>query len=186
MKAISHGVLIVNADAQLLLCHATGSPYWDIPKGGGTRTETGRQTAVRETFEECGLRLAPDDLLPLGCFAYRPGKDLQLYAVLTSGLDAQACTCNSQFVDRFGRQRPEMDAYRWTGFDEIASWCAKSLVAVLTRGLSLKAVLGQLRTLERRHRDIDPAQDPQGAIGQESKARTAPRAADSFSLGDVR
>lgn len=104
MKSISHGVLIFNGDAQLLLCHATGSPYWDIPKGGGTLTETGRQTAVRETFEECGLRLAPEDLLPLGCFAYRAGKDLQLYAVLSGNFDAHACTCASQFVDRRGRR----------------------------------------------------------------------------------
>jgi 8-oxo-dGTP pyrophosphatase MutT (NUDIX family) len=167
MKSISHGVLIFNGDAQLLLCHATGSPYWDIPKGGGTLTETGRQTAVRETFEECGLRLAPEDLLPLGCFAYRAGKDLQLYAVLTGNFDAHACTCASQFVDRRGRPWPEMDAYRWAGFDELPQWCAKSLVAVLTRALSLRAILAQLQALKQRHTDVDPAQGHQDFIAQE-------------------
>lgn len=167
MKSISHGVLIFNADAQLLLCHASDSPYWDIPKGGGKLTETGRQTAVRETFEECGVRLAPEDLLPLGCFAYRPGKDLQLYAVLMARFDTHGCTCSSQFVDRHGRLRPEMDAYRWADFDEVPQWCAKNLTLLLTRTLSLKAILGQLRTLEQRRAEIDPAQGAKGAIGQE-------------------
>lgn len=157
MRSISHGVLVFNVASELLLCHASGSPWWDIPKGGGTLAETGRQTAVRETFEECGLRLVPEDLLALGCFTYRPGKDLQLYAVLTERFDTRACVCSSRFIDRHGRSRPEMDGFRWAAFDEVPKYCARSLTLVLTRSLSLPAVLGQLRALKKASK-VDLAQ----------------------------
>lgn len=151
MKSISHGVLIVNANEELLLCHASGSPHWDIPKGGGKLTETGRQTVVRETFEACGLQLAPRDLLPLGCFAHRPGRDLQLHAVLLARFDTRDCVCRSQFADGRGQWRPAMDGYRWTAFDEVPPWCAKGLAMLLTRTLSLSTILRQLQALERPH-----------------------------------
>ncbi|AGU52996.1 putative hydrolase, NUDIX family [Variovorax paradoxus B4] len=154
MKSISHGVLIVNANEELLLCHASGSPHWDIPKGGGKLTETGRQTVVRETFEECGLQLAPEDLLPLGCFASRPGKDLQLHAVLMARFDTHACVCRSQFADGHGQLRPEMDGYRWAAFDEVSQWCAKGLATLLTRTLSLPTILRQLQALKRQPSNV--------------------------------
>jgi ADP-ribose pyrophosphatase YjhB (NUDIX family) len=137
-------VLVFNANAELLLCHASGSPWWDIPKGGGRRAESGRQAAVRETFEECGLRLAPDTLLPLGSFAYRRGKDLQLYATMTERFDPQSCVCTSRFTDRHGVLRPEMDNYRWAAFGEVPQWCGKSLAQLLLRTLSLERTLAQL------------------------------------------
>ena len=148
MKAVSYGVLVLNANAELLLCHASASPWWDIPKGGGRREETGRQAAVRETFEECGLRLAPDALLPLGGFTYRPGKDLQLYAALTERFYPQRCVCTSRFTDRRGALRPEMDNYRWAPFDEVPRWCGKNLTQVLVRALSLERILAQLLALK--------------------------------------
>src|SRR5207245_5292990 len=76
----SCGVLLLNPQRELLLCHATGSAYWDIPKGLGEPGEAPRDTAVRETFEETCLRVEPERLLELGRFAYRPAKDLHLFA----------------------------------------------------------------------------------------------------------
>ena len=144
MKKTSCGILALNSAGEVLLGHATGSRYWDIPKGGSAGGESGPQTAAREMFEECGLQLNPGDLHELGRFSYRPGKDLLLYAVLLERLDTRLFSCSSQYRDQQGRMRPEMDAFRWTPFAEVPTRCAKSLSTVLTQSLSLPVLLAQL------------------------------------------
>jgi putative (di)nucleoside polyphosphate hydrolase len=144
VKTTTHGLLVMNAAAELLLCHATGTRHWDIPKGIAEAGESNIDAAVREAREECGLEVDRNALLPLGTFAYRPDKDLALHALLVDRIDPAGCRCSSTFVDRFGRERPEMDAFRWTPFDEVASHCAKNMARVLTTDLSLAAVLERL------------------------------------------
>lgn len=46
--------------------HTPGIPwpgYLDLPGGGRDGAETPQQTTLRETYEEIGLRLSPDDLI---------------------------------------------------------------------------------------------------------------------------
>ena len=136
----SCGVLLLNPERELLLCHATGAAHWDIPKGLGEPGEAPRDTAVREAFEETGLRLQPDRLLDLGHMAYRPGKDLHLFAAWSERLDLGGCHCSSQFTDRRGRWVPEVDAFEWTPFERISQRCAKNMAKVLTDKLSLEEV----------------------------------------------
>lgn len=143
-KTISCGVLVFDKAGQLLLCHASGSRYWDIPKGVAEGQEQGAQTAAREAAEECGLRLSPEQLRELGFFPYRKGKDLRLFAVLVRHFEAKSCVCSSFYTDRHGRRRPETDAFRWVDLEQIPLLCAPSLVAVLTQALSLAGIHGQL------------------------------------------
>ena len=142
---VSCGVLVMNADSQLLMGHATGAAHWDIPKGVAEPGEQALEAAVRELEEESGLIIAPERLHPVGRLAYRPGKELQLFAVLADGLDPGACTCRSCFTDRRGRSRPELDRFAWVPFDEVQRRAAASMAAVLTRRLSLPAILDGLR-----------------------------------------
>jgi 8-oxo-dGTP pyrophosphatase MutT (NUDIX family) len=144
VKTVSHGILILNPAAELLLCHATGGSYWDIPKGGAAPGESSVEAALRETREECGLSLEADALVDLGRFAYRPNKDLALHAVLSARVDTSLCRCTSFFQDRWGRMRPEMDGFEWTAFAAVGERCAKSMAAVLTRALSLEELLARL------------------------------------------
>ena len=141
MKTTSHGVLVVDAESELLLCHATGARHWDIPKGMAEPDEGSAAAAAREAREECGLVLDPAALCELGRFEYRPDKDLVLHAVLLDRIDTSQCVCTSVFRDRWGRLRPEMDDFRWTPFDQVPDRCAKNMALVLTRRLSLPAVL---------------------------------------------
>ena len=145
MKTTTHGVLIVARSAELLLCHATGTRHWDIPKGLADAGESSAAAARREALEECGLALDLGALQPLGHFRYRPDKDISLHAVLIDRVDAARCVCTSTFVDRFGRVRPEMDAFRWTPFDEVGTLCAKNMALLLTARLALPAVLERLQ-----------------------------------------
>jgi len=153
MKTTSCGILICTAQAELLLCHATGGRHWDIPKGAGEAGESPLATARRETAEECGLLFAPADLLELGHFAYRPAKDLHLYAALTERLDTRRCHCSTGFRDRFGRELPEMDAFAWVPFGEVPTRCAKSMAALLGGPLALAGVLQRLQA---EHRIVEP------------------------------
>src|SRR5690349_5120743 len=110
-KLVSCGVLLLDQAQRLLLAHATGQRHWDIPKGGPDPGEDHRDAAVRETFEETGVVIAPEALRDLGIFPYRPAKDLHLFVVRLGddAPDVKACGCTSFFTDRFGRERPEAD-----------------------------------------------------------------------------
>ena len=83
MKTLSCGILVLNPQSELLLCHVTGAWHWDIPKGSAEPGEAPLAAALRETREECGIDFAGRALTDLGRMAYRPRKDLHLYAVLT-------------------------------------------------------------------------------------------------------
>ncbi|MCU0921761.1 MAG: NUDIX hydrolase [Burkholderiaceae bacterium] len=145
MKSLSSGILVLNPHGELLLCHATGTYVWDIPKGGADPGESTLATAIRETAEETGLRFAPEELLDLGHFGYRPSKDLHLYAALRERFDPRQCHCSSHFTDLWGRRRPEMDAYEWIAFERVPRRCARRMAEVLTQRLSLPKLLQQLQ-----------------------------------------
>ena len=145
MKTLSCGILVLNAQQELLLCHVTGAWHWDIPKGGIEPHEPPRVAALRETREESGLDFSDRPLLDLGRMAYRPRKDLHLFAVLTERFDAGACHCDSHYTDTWGRDRPEMDGFEWTRFDRVHRRCARHMAEVLTQRLSLPALLLQLQ-----------------------------------------
>jgi len=149
VKTTTHGILLLAESAELLLCHSTGNRFWDIPKGVADEGESSVVAALREAREECGIAIAPAALRPLGRFAYRPEKDLELHAALIERIDPAACACSSTFVDRFGRTRPEMDDFRWTPFSAVGESCAKSMALVLTTRVSLPSLLAQLLAARR-------------------------------------
>ena len=148
-RNLSCAVLLLNERAQLLLCHVTGRRWWDVPKGLQEPGETPRQTALRELAEETGLVLTAHELLDLGRIAYRPDKDLQLFAACraSDALDLSRCRCSSHFEDpRTGRPFPEVDAFAWVPFADIPARCAKTMGRVLTETVDLAQVLRRLRS----------------------------------------
>ena len=145
MKTLSCGILVLAASHEILLCHVTDAWHWDIPKGQAEAGETPLASALRETREECGLDLADRAFLDLGRMAYRPRKDLHLFAMLSDRFDAGHCHCDSRYVDHWGRDRPEMDGFEWTAFDRVQRRCARHMAEVLGDHLSLPALLGHLQ-----------------------------------------
>tara|TARA_Y100000296_G_C4985030_1_gene162579 strand:- start:46 stop:465 length:420 start_codon:yes stop_codon:yes gene_type:complete len=61
---IGANIILVDNGKILLLLRAGGwkTGSWGPPGGGSDKGETPKQTAVRETFEESGLRTKPEDL----------------------------------------------------------------------------------------------------------------------------
>jgi 8-oxo-dGTP pyrophosphatase MutT (NUDIX family) len=147
-RPLSCAVLLLDEPGQLLLCHVTGTRWWDVPKGLQDPGETPCQTAVRELAEETGVVLAPERLLDLGRIDYRPGKDLHLFAArrASGDVDLARCRCSSHFPDpRTGRLRPEVDAYAWVPFAEVAARCARTLGKLLSETVSLADILRRLQ-----------------------------------------
>ncbi len=140
-KQISCGVLIVNERGELLLAHATGQKFWDLPKGVADAGEAPADAAVRECLEETGVALAPSQLKDLGVFKYLPAKNLHLFLARVSSqeVDPAACRCTTFFTDRFGRERPEVDGFRWAGLEEVGALCTARMGGVLLGARSLWA-----------------------------------------------
>ena len=141
---LSCGVLLFNEHDQLLLAHATGNRHWDVPKGLADPGEEPLAAALRETQEETGLVLDRSGWLDLGRHAYRPGKDLHLFArrVSTTEVVVADCVCTSMFVHaRSGRSLPEADSFGWFDLEQLAERCARSMSELLvTRGLAAVAL----------------------------------------------
>jgi 8-oxo-dGTP pyrophosphatase MutT (NUDIX family) len=144
-RRLSCGILVLNGQRELLLCHVTGQDHWDLPKGGLHDGESPLQAALRETREETGLQLEAASLLELGRFDYRPKKDLHLFATLMPRFDLSTLRCDSHFAQLgTGRRLPEMDGYGWFGFERVGERCTGKMTAVLRGLIDLSQVLRRL------------------------------------------
>ncbi len=142
LKRLSCGVLVLNAQNELLLCHVTGQNHWDLPKGGIEIGENPLQAAVRETREETGLRLEAEALLELGQFRYTSKKNLHLFATCMPRFELRLLRCESHYVDRYsGRPMPEMDGFGWFSFERVKQLCTPKMALVLGERLDLADVL---------------------------------------------
>ena len=144
-KRLSCGVVILNPDRELLLCHVTGQNHWDLPKGGIDPGETPLQAALRETREEAGLRLDAQALLDLGRLPYTNKKNLHLFALCTPRIDTKLMRCESHYLDHYsGRRMPEMDGYGWFAFERITRLCTPKMALVLGSRIDLNGLLDRL------------------------------------------
>lgn len=125
---ISCGTLIINSNREILLCHVTGHPQYDIPKGCLDPGENPLEAARRELWEETGLQLDDLEFEDLGNSHYKAGKWLHLFKVSAPAdlVSLNHLTCISHFKDAAtGEMRPEMDGYRWAAREEVPRLCTK-------------------------------------------------------------
>ncbi|WP_244825700.1 NUDIX hydrolase [Caballeronia sp. TF1N1] len=139
-RTVSCGVVILNPQGDVLLCHATETTHWDVPKGQGDPGEAPIDAALRELREETGIVLPAARLKDLGRFVYRRDKDLHLFAVRVSDdeVKLEDCVCESYFP-RYsdGTMIPEMDGYRWVSPADVDSFASRSLAKLFQTTLSL-------------------------------------------------
>ena len=144
-KRLSCGVVILNPDRELLLCHVTGQSHWDLPKGGIDPGETPLQAALRETREEAGLQLDAQALLDLGRLPYTNKKNLHLFALCMPRIDTRLLHCESHYLDHHsGRSLPEMDGYGWFSFERAARLCTPRMALVLGTRIDLNGLFERL------------------------------------------
>jgi 8-oxo-dGTP pyrophosphatase MutT (NUDIX family) len=117
-------VFVVDAAGSLLLVHSVVRDAWGAPAGGREPGEQVREGAVREVWEESGLRLLPDDLVPCGYerLIFDDGVPVGRWPHVRNYV---AC-----FVRRRDVGRPrvvpvldDVDAADWFGYDEVERRC---------------------------------------------------------------
>lgn len=134
MKQISVGTIITDGN-KMLICRPFGKRdeqgNFDIPKGCNEPNESFYRTAIRECFEETGIKLKRKDLVDLGKHKYNSKKDLYLYlCVLPSLPELRLLFCESTFM--LGDEEvPEMVGYKYVDIEE-THYLFKSLEKVLT------------------------------------------------------
>jgi putative (di)nucleoside polyphosphate hydrolase len=120
-KKTSCGILIFNEDNELLLCHVSGTDYYDIPKGVKERNETEIECAIRECREETGLEFKEEDLKKLGLHEYIPNKkDLYLFYTFVNkkDIDMSKLKCSSYF-ENDGYPVLEVNGYEFIHCDDV-------------------------------------------------------------------
>ena len=132
-RALSCGVIVRRRSGELLLCHATGRDYWDLPKGVLDAGERPVEAALRELREEAGLTLPADAVRDLGVHRYLTRKDLHLFIVdpPQPALATDGCRCTTTYRGHDGREVPEVDAYRWVDREEVPYLAGKNMARVL-------------------------------------------------------
>ena len=120
------GILIIDKDNRILICHPTNHPknVWSIPKGKVNDGESIMDAAIRETFEETNINLSFFQCItPLEPQTYtHKKKRLHPFLYLEKmnpkiKIHEFEIKCNSNVEPEKGGF-PEMDDFKWVSFDE--------------------------------------------------------------------
>jgi len=122
--------------AKLLIGHSTDTKnMFSIPKGQQDENEVDKETAIRETYEETGLVYDELDIITeyeLPEIIYRSKKKvLKSYLIIVKTLIDNEIRCLSNFIDKDGNEKPEMDYFKWVDLNEASTLLPKSQIALL-------------------------------------------------------
>lgn len=127
-KRMTCGIIIADWNNSILAGHPTGKKYdkecYDLLKGCAEEGEEDFDCAVRELWEESGLKILSRkcharNIKDLGIFNYSKGKLIHLYLVRFRRFpDIKKLHCDSYFTTDKGKVLPEMNGYRVIKKDE--------------------------------------------------------------------
>jgi 8-oxo-dGTP pyrophosphatase MutT (NUDIX family) len=127
MKEIAYGGVIINDQGKILLReahHHYDGYVWTFPKGRQKPGETPEETALREVFEETGIKIEIKGRLP---GVYEGGTTENIYFLMS-------------FIEDTGKFDRETQSVRWVALQE-----AKDLISMTTNQTGRKR---DLRVLE--------------------------------------
>lgn len=77
-------VVPMSPTGEVLIAKRIEDGKWTCPAGGSEGNETPEETAVRECYEEAGLIIKKEDLMPLGVHEAQDGKACHCFMVITN------------------------------------------------------------------------------------------------------
>ena len=136
---ITCGIIIENAEGQILICHPTNSPKnsWSIPKGLNEDLEDFWETAKRELFEETSIDLDQCDYtmeeLPRLFIYKNKRKCLKAFWVKLNDnkIDQVKLECKSLVDNDF----PEVDKFMWTSPEEALKLMHQTQIEAIQAGI---------------------------------------------------
>lgn len=119
-KKVSASVIMTDGD-KFLIVHATGKENkWETPKGEIDPNENSKQAAIREFYEETGIKIDIKGLRPIGKFNLHKDKDVILYTYRTDKLPpTSSMRCLSYFYNKNGSWIPETNKWKYITLDQI-------------------------------------------------------------------
>lgn len=148
-KQVSCGIIYsVKGTNKILVEHVTLSKDWSIPKGCAEPNENYDDAAVRELFEETGIKLDKNKLVLIGKFDYLPLKDLVLYYYEASVDEAKHAIDNAKCTSTFEHEYklkngairivnlPEVDKFKFIDVSEINDYVNEMLARILNNVLN--------------------------------------------------
>lgn len=145
-KSLSCGVLVVDKLNRILMLHATGQDFWDIPKGRQKEGESTDESAERELFEESSVVADKKNFIDLGWYPYNRHKELYLYLLFVDELDTNLLSCHSTFVDEHGQEVSEADGFEMVSIHDFPRRACKSMSRLYEASLK-----NDLEIMIRRH-----------------------------------
>lgn len=120
--------IIFYRNGSILLGHTTGQKHWDLPKGKAEEGETFADAAVRECLEETGYEVQQQDLYLIGEVDYQSSKKLVLFFYKPSMKpEAKDLFCTSTYTTRSGRERPELDAFKYVPVEKFEEYLTERM-----------------------------------------------------------
>jgi 8-oxo-dGTP pyrophosphatase MutT (NUDIX family) len=117
----SCGIIYLLNSNHFLICHATNSRYWSIPKGLKDAGENDIEAAIREMREETGIIINdPENLYKVYDGYYTKFKDLAAFMYMSKedSRDLKKFVCTSMYYDtEEKRELPEVDRYMFVDID---------------------------------------------------------------------
>jgi len=113
-RQFSSIVIYFDGEKVLLLKRKDDVPYggkWGFPGGGAEKGETPEEAAIRETAEETGIKVLPEDLVFLEKVISPDRRDVHVFACknFEGNVDAQ-------------KVYKEHDGYEWVAMDELKDY----------------------------------------------------------------
>ena len=113
-RQFSSIVIYFDGEKVLLLKRKDDVPYggkWGFPGGGAEKGETPEEAAIRETAEETGIKVLPDDLVFLEKVVSPDKRDVHVF------------TCKN-FEGNVDAQKvyKEHDGYEWVAMDKLKDY----------------------------------------------------------------
>lgn len=145
-RQITAGVFLLDKKMEnVLVCHSTNSSWklWGIPKGLYDFEDKDHiNTAIREFYEETGLKLDASSLSYLGESKYKTGdKTLIAYwAVAKDPIDIESLKCSSMVATE--EPFPEVDKYKWINIRTEADALYQPQKALIPRLIERIGMLG--------------------------------------------